>query len=251
MRRALFWPALLWPLAANAVQFDFSFDHSDLSDNYGSWNDYGVIARLDQETPNPWIIEASTKSHFNETSVVGVVSHTRTYSDHWYQDFTVQAATNARITPGWTVFSEIHRKVLQDLSLVPGLGVGYSKNQDPYSDFFSILEFTYYANAWLVTQAGLRLNISNPGSVQSLRTFIAAEVKPVDRLRVALKVDTGAEGYALLGSTRTLNTFRSTSERIQIHYQIQEHLSFGPVLELYQSPAYRRTTLGLGFSILP
>ena len=231
-------------------RMELGYVRSNLNAGFSSWNDVNLVNYLKTESTDPIILETDYKNHFGKGAGVFGVTYTHTYQPLWYEDFSISASTEPTILPEAVVFTEIHRKLLEDQSLVPGIGLGYIKSDSPYSDVYGLAEVTQYFKFGFSAQIGLRLNQSSPGSVLSARYFGAVNYRASKKFEASLLLEKGKEGYTVVGQNEFINEFESSRENVQLRYWPAEHWGFGSVFEYYENPAYVRDSIGLNLFVL-
>ena len=243
---ALFFVSFSAQAQTQIRRIEVEYAHASLTSGYSDWNDINVLNYFG--TPeNSFSIETDYKHHFDENAGVLGVNYTHVWSELWYQDFSVAFATNTAIVPGFLVFSEIHRKLLESQALVAGLGVGHNISRDPYSDTFGLAELVYYFETGFSVQAAIRVNQSSPGSVITNRYFGSVNYAS-DKWDAYVRFETGREGYTVVGDNQFKNEFTSKVETIQFHYWVTPVVGVGTTLEFYQSEFYNRSQAALNVS---
>ena len=231
-------------------RLELGYVRSNLTAGFASWNDVNIVNYLRTESSDPIIIETDYKNHFGKGAGVFGATYTHTYQPLWYQDFSISSSTEPTILPEAVVFTEIHRKLLSDQSLVPGIGVGYIKSDSPYSDVYGLGEITQYFKYGFSAQVGLRVNQSSPGSVLTARYFGAVNYRPSKKFEASLLLEKGGEGYTVIGQNEFINEFDSNRENVQLRYWPAERWGLGAAFEYYQNPAYARDSIGLTLFVL-
>ncbi len=235
------------PSFALADHVELQYEHSTLSQGYGVWNDVNIYTVLDHQPTNQWTIETDYKDHFNETAFLGAINLTHTYNEYWYQDTSLASSTDSNILPGLDFFNEIHRKTLSDLSLVPGIGMGYTANHAPYSGYYGIAELVYYF--WQATiQTGVRLNRSLPGPVDTKRVYAVITFFKGQNFEASYRYDTGEEGYTVISDNSFTKQIASTVQTVQLRYRFNPTMGITLKYEYYWSDAYTRNDLGAGIT---
>ena len=233
----------LGAFAADLNTVELQYARSGLTSGYQDWNDVSLLNYFGQQN-NRFIVETDYKNHFGEGAAVIGLTYTRTYNQFWYQDFSTTFSTNNAVVPGFVIFTELHRKVLSDQSLVLGFGVGHNVSQNPYTDTYALLEANYYWIGPLSVQTGIRANESSPGNVTTTRVYGSINYLN-DRWDAFLRYETGREGYTVVGQNNFKNEFSSKDESIQIHYYLKSDLGFGVKFDWYQSQYYDRNQISL------
>jgi YaiO family outer membrane protein len=226
---------------------EVEYAHASLTNGFQDWNDLNILNYFGKEGSR-FIIETDYKNHFGKSAGVFGITYTQTYSLLWYQDFSAAVSTSNSIIPGSVLFTELHRKLLTDQSLVLGLGIGHNISQDPYSDTYGLFEAYYYLVGPISFQAGLRVNGSSPGSVLTTREFASINFLN-ERWDCYVRFETGREGYAVVGINNFKNEFHSENETIQFRYFLNQEWGIGVHVDFYQSEIYNRNLVGLDFLI--
>ncbi len=237
-----------WMLQAGAQEPDraeLEYVHSFLNSGFSDWNDLN-FRNIDQPSEKDvLILEADYKNHFSEPAALFSANLTRNYSENWYQDYSGTYATNAKVLPGWILFTEIHRKWTAQKSWVTGFGVGYISNEAPYSNAYGLAEISYYFPQLFSLQGGFRLNDSFPGAVVTCRAYAVLNLVFENRIEAFLKFEMGHEGYSLVAAGDFKTEFSSVEETAQVRYWFRSHWGGSLNIDFYQSPYYDRNSLGV------
>ncbi len=229
--------------AENGVELEFT--HSSLTSGYSTWNDVNTRTYLFSESNNQFIFEADYKNHFDQSAGVLGVNYTRTYDANWYQDFSATAGTNTEILPGLVLFSEIHRKFLENHNLVLGFGVGYNLDKSPYTDQNALIDAVFYLGENWVIQGGIRENRSSPGPVWTARFYGASTYYVTKLVEATLKFESGREGYTVVGANDFKNEFYSSELTAQLRYWLRSDLAIKGGVALYENDFYRRNSYSI------
>jgi YaiO family outer membrane protein len=240
----------LFTTSAQAIPENYAeleYSHSGLNNGFTDWNDINLLNYFGIGAER-FVVETDYKSHFGESAGVLGVNYTHTYNELWYQDFATSFSTDSAILPGFVIFSEIHRKLLLDQSLIAGLGIGHNVSQEPYSDNYGLAELQYYLTDRLSLQGGARINRSSPGTVVTARGFLGANYTN-DHWDGYVRYEAGREGYTVVGENEFKNEFESQEETLQVHYWFKKGFGLGGRVDFYQSSFYDRNEIALDFLV--
>ncbi|MEO7887268.1 MAG: YaiO family outer membrane beta-barrel protein, partial [Polaromonas sp.] len=151
---------------------ELSTGAQSLTGGYGNWNDvtlrgaYGVSRHVFQA-------EASVQRRFNEDGAFIGLGDTYTFNEDWYGSLAVGAGDGAFYLPRFRADATLYRKFLPGRNLVGNVGIGYYKAPDGHSDRSVSVGAAYYFESPWIIEGGVRLNSSNPGSVQTQQQFAA------------------------------------------------------------------------------
>ena len=239
---------LLFPILSRAESgTELEYAHSSLTSGDVAWNDVNIRNYIKSETDHQYVIETDYKNHFNQPAGVFGVTYTLTTNPTWYEDFSATASTNDTVLPGFVGFAQVHRKFLEDKTLVVGLGLGYVSSEAPYTDQNALLDAVYYLGSEWVVQGGVRVNRSSPGSVWTARTFAACTYYLTKKWDTTLKFEIGREGYTVIGISDFKNEFRSSELDAQFRYWINPDVAVKAGVEFYENEFYRRNGLTISF----
>lgn len=103
-----------------------------------------------------------------------------------------------------------------------------------------------YLSSALVLEAGVILNVSEPGAVHSQMPFFSATLGHEGDQYVSLRVSSGSEAYQAIGVDQQLVDFRSRSVGLGWRRWVDRQWGLIVQVEHYRNPSYERNTLGAG-----
>ena len=101
----------------------------------------------------------------------------------------------------------------------------------------------------LVLEAGVTLNISDPGAVHSRMPFVSATFGSEGVQYISLRASSGSEAYQAIGAGQQLVDFNSRSLGLNWRRWFDRRWGLIAQAEAYHNPTYRRTTLGAGLFV--
>lgn len=217
----------------------------NLSGGYGNWREvtlrgtYGMPSHLLQA-------ELSAQRRFNEDGVYIGFSDTYTFNEDWYGFLGVGAGDGAFFLPRYRVDAALYRKLLPNRNLVVNVGAGYYKAPDIYNDRNISLGASYYFGAPLVLEGGVRMNISNPGSVRTQQQFAALTYGRDKQDIVSARYAWGSEGYLAVGPSTQMVNFESREVNVSWRHWFNPRTGVLVSANRYDNPLYHRTGVNVG-----
>ena len=98
----------------------------------------------------------------------------------------------------------------------------------------------------LVLEAGLTVNVSQPGRVSSRMPFASATYGSEGVQYLSARASAGSEAYQAIGAGQQLVDFKSRSLGLNWRRWLGPQWGFILQAESYHNPSYERTTFGLG-----
>jgi YaiO family outer membrane protein len=220
-------------------QAEIYTSYDSLSGNYGSWREVGVRG-LYSTGPHMVSGELANMQRFNEDGTYLGLGNTMVLDKNWYGSLSMGAGDGASYLPRYRVDGFIHRKWLQDLSLVTSLGLGHYRSPLDYTDNKISLGATAYLPSSWVLQAEARINRSNPGTIDTQQYFMAATWGQAGQTRITGRYGWGEEGYQVLGSDQLISRFSSRQTTISAQHWLGPDWGIRARIENYKNPFYKR-----------
>jgi len=184
--------------------------HHRLSAGYGSWNGQFVRGALQTGENTVWNGELLNTAQYGDSGVLAAAGVTHTLNDKWFVSGAVSTSGGGFFLPRLRLDLTLNRKWLDALNLVTTVGFTAVNAKDEHRDRSVLLAASYYfAQPWIV-EGGVRLNNSNPGSVNSAAWYVAATWGQDKKRMLSLRYGRGEEAYQLTGSAATLASFYSS-----------------------------------------
>lgn len=224
---------------------ELSTGAQSLTAGYGHWNDitlrgaYGMARHLFQA-------EASVHHRFNEDGAFIGLGDTYTFNEDWYGSLAVGAGDGAFYLPKYRADATLYRKFLPNRNLVGNIGIGYYKAPDGHSDRSVTVGAAYYFESPWIIEGGVRLNSSNPGSVNTQQQFAAVTYGRDKQDLVTARYAWGGEGYLATGPNTQLVNFDSREASIVWRHWLNPRTGILVGANRYTNPLYRRTGLNVG-----
>ena len=234
------------PAGAEPVRnLELSTGAQRLTNGFGNWRDvtlkgtYGVDKHVLQG-------ELSAHKRFGENGVFLGLSDTYTFNDDWYGSLAVGVGDGAFYLPRYRVDGTIYRKFLPNRNLVGSVGLGSSKAPSGNSDqSVSLGAADYFEAPWIV-EGGVRLNRSNPGSVDTQQQFVAVTYGRSKQDLVTARYGWGEEGYLAIAANRQLVNFKSHETSITWRHWFNPRTGVLVGANRYTNPLYRRSGVNVG-----
>lgn len=224
---------------------ELSTGAQNLTNGYGNWREVTLKGVYGAER-NVLQAELSAQRRFNQDGTFIGLSDTYTFNEDWYGFLGVGAGDGAFFLPRYRVDAALYRKLLPNRNLVVNVGVGYYKAPDIYNDRNISLGAAYYFEAPLLVEAGVRMNISNPGSVRTQQQFAALTYGRDKQDLVTARYTWGAEGYLAVGPVAQLVNFDNREASIAWRHWLSPRTGVSVSANRYNNPLYRRTGVNVG-----
>lgn len=226
-------------------QAEIYTSQDSLSGDYGPWRELGIRG-LYRTGPHLLGGELANMRRFDEDGNYLGLGNTVVLDPHWYGTLSLGAGDGASYLPRYRVDGFIHRKWLQDLSLVTSLGLGHYRSPLDYTDDKISLGLTAYLPSTWVVQAEARINRSNPGTIDTRQYFMAATWGQAGQTRITGRYGWGEEGYQTLGADKLVSRFSSHQSTLLVQHWLGGDWGIRGRVERYKNPFYTRDGLQLG-----
>ncbi len=210
-----------------------------LSAGLGDWSEVGVRG---SRTVGAHVLqgELATMKRFGESGRFIGIGDTYSFDPDWFGSLSIGAGDGASYLPDVRVDGFIHRKLLAERDLVASLGAGYYRAPDGHTDrSLSIGGTWYFSGPWIV-QGEVRLNRSNPGSVDTQQQFLALTWGRDQQTQVTARHAWGGEGYQTIGVGAAISDFRSRQTSLNLRHWVGADWGVVAGVEHYRNPFYRR-----------
>jgi len=224
---------------------ELSAGGQSLSNGYGNWRDVTLRGTYAQSR-HVLQGELSTNRRFNEDGAFLGVSDTYTFNEDWFGSVAVGAGDGVFYLPRYRVDAALYKKWLADRSLVTSVGVGYYNAPDGHTDRSLSLGAAYYfASPWIV-EGGVRLNRSNPGSVNTHQQYAAVTYGRDKQDLVSARYTWGSEGYLAIAANTQMVNFRSHEASAAWRHWLNPKTGLLISANRYSNPLYVRSGLNIG-----
>lgn len=216
-----------------------------LTNGFGNWSDvtlkgaYGLDKHVLQG-------ELSAHKRFGESGTFLGLSDTYTFNEDWYGSLAVGAGDGAFYLPRYRVDGTIYRKFLPGRNLVGSIGLGYYKAPNGNDDRSVSIGAAYYFEAPWIVEGGVRLNRSNPGSVDTQQQFVAVTWGRNKQDLVTARYGWGEEGYLAIAANRQLVNFESREASLTWRHWFNPRTGVLVGVNRYTNPSYRRSGVNVG-----
>jgi YaiO family outer membrane protein len=221
-------------------------DYQSLSNSFGHWD--GGYARGSVTTgKNIWNAEVNGQHEFGDAGVYLGAGDTYNFNPDWFGSLAVGSSVGGFFWPRFRTDAFINKKWMSRKQLITTFGFGYYAAKDVHRDHSFFLGSTYYfVKPWIVEE-GIRLNVSNPGSVFSPAAFVAVTQGRNKGHYVTVRVGFGKEAFQLIGPTASLSDFESQTLTVTWRQWIGKNWGVNVVGDYYHSPFYQRGGPSVGF----
>lgn len=224
---------------------EFSTGVQNLSNGFSNWRDvtlkgtYGVSNHVLQG-------EVSAHNRFNKDGAFLSLSDTYTFNEDWFGSVALGVGDGAFYLPRYRVDGTISRKFLPGRNLVGTVGAGYYNAPDGHTDRSLSLGAAYYFEAPWIVEGGVRLNRSNPGSVDTQQQFVALTWGRNKQDLVTARYGWGSEGYLAIAADRQLVNFDSREASVTWRHWFNPRTGVLVGANRYTNPLYRRSGVNVG-----
>lgn len=216
-----------------------------LSSGLGNWRDvtlrgvYGLPSHTLQA-------ELSQHQRFGQNGTFLGVSDTYIIDDDWFSWVSVGAGDGAFYLPRYRIDATLSRKWLEKRNLVTSFGFGYYNAPDGHVDRGLTAGLVYYFESPWVVEAGVRLNSSNPGSINTQQQFLAASYGRDKQDLVTARYGWGGEGYQSIAANTQLVNFQSREASVAWRHWFNPTTGLLVGANRYTNPSYNRTGVTVG-----
>lgn len=225
--------------------------HDHLSGAFANWREWGFRG-LYRSGPHLLAGEVATLQRFGEDGNYLALGDTVVLDRHWYGSLAVGAGDGASYLPRYRLDGFVHRKWLDDLSLVTSVGLGHYRAPDAHQDDHLSLGLSWYLPTSWVLQTEAKFNRSRPGTIHTQQYFVAASWGQAGQTRITGRYGWGEEGYQSLGPDAFISRFSSHQTTLSAQHWLGQDWGIKASAERYRNPYYTRQGLQLGvFKVLP
>ena len=190
--------------------------------------------------------EVLDESKFDSRGGIGAVSYTKVLSPDWFATGSLALGHGG---PNWAnarADLEVSTLWTERRSIVTRIALYKARFDANRSDRGLRLAVVGYLPGSVVLEAGVTINISEPGAVRSQMPFISATVGQEGVQYFSLRASSGSEAYQAIGAGQQLVDFNSRSLGVGWRRWVDRRWGFIAQAEHYRNPTYERNTLGAG-----
>jgi|HubBroStandDraft_1064217.scaffolds.fasta_scaffold27582_2 YaiO family outer membrane protein len=234
------------------------YGHSDLTDNYSSWNDFYTRGMVSGGR-NAFTGELTRQARFGDNGWFLDLGWNRTLSPAWYMQLSAGSSVGGFFLPKLRTDALINRKLLRRRQLVATLGVGYDQSKTVGNDIRphdlrAQVGGAYYFEFPIVLQGGFMWTHADPGDVLARTQYLAINQGHDKEHFVSLRYEWGREGYEILEPSTTAAPAPNVLFNFPEHtitgtwrQWVGPNWGFNLNIEQHQEPAYHRLggTLGV------
>jgi len=228
------------------VTWDVQATHSQLSAGLPDGEALDLRASWNLSGGDSLIAEVLDERKFGQHGGVLGLTYTKVFSPDWFGAGTVVAGHGG---PNWAnarADAQLSRKWLSQRQLVTSAAVYHAAYDDARSDTGLRLSAAWYLDLPAVLEAGVTLNVSQPGSIHSHMPYASATFGREGVQYVSLRASRGTEAYQALGADAQLVNFRSHGVAATWRRWLGPRWGVSAQAEHYRNPSYERRTLGVG-----
>lgn len=219
-------------------------DQNKLSAGYDRWREFGLRG-IYQWGDHQIRAEAINMNRFNEDGNYLGLGDTVVLSPRWYASLSAGAGDKVPYLPKYRLDGFIHRKFLDDLSLVGSLGLGRYRAPDGHQDDNASIGLAYYFTQPWVVQGQAKRTRSQPGSIDTNQYFMAATWGHHQQTQITGRYGWGQEGYQSLGDARSISHFSSHQKTLTVQHWFGLDWGIKVTVDNYHNPYYDRNGLSL------
>lgn len=218
-----------------------------LTDGFGHWRGLYAKGSTQTDAKNIWHAELQAASQFSDEGLLGTIGNTHFWNEDWYTIVTVGGGASDFYLPRFRIDGFVYKKWLEDKRLITYVGTGYSKAQEIFNDKHITVGGIYYWGGPWITEAGVRFNLSDPGSVSS-RSHYAALTHHVDKDHtLTLRGAFGNESYQIIGGGSQIVDFDSHEAYLYYKNWLGDDWGYTSQIDGYDNPFYSRYGLRVGY----
>lgn len=239
-------PATPMPVADEGKRsLELSAGGQSLSAGFSDWREltlrgsYGLPRHLLQG-------EVSLNRRFDKNGAFVGLSDTYTFNEDWFGWAGLGVGDGAFYLPRYRIDTALYRKFLPNRNFVASVGLGYYNAPDGHTDKSVSLGGAYYFEAPWIVEGGVRLNSSNPGSVQTQQQFVAVTYGRDKQDLVTARYGWGGEGYLAIAANTQLVNFNSREASVVWRHWLNPRTGLLVSANRYTNPLYRRSGLNVG-----
>lgn len=218
--------------------------HDRLNGPFADWREIGFRG-LYRTGQHLLFGEVATMQRFNEDGNYLALGDTMVFDRHWYGSLALGAGDGASYLPRYRIDGFLHRKWLDNLSLVTSVGLGHYKAPDSHKDDHLSLGLSWYLPSSWVLQTEAKFNRSRPGPIDTQQYFVAATWGLAGQTRITGRYGWGEEGYQSLGADAFISRFSSHQTSLSVQHWLGSNWGIKAGAERYSNPFYKRQGLQL------
>ncbi len=191
-----------------------------------------------------WSGEAVAEERFGEPSFAYKIQHRADFGK-WITRISGRTSNGGFYNPRYRFDLMLGRKLLPRQQLILTAGGFHREVRDGHRDTGFNLESQWYLRSWLVAQAGVRFQVSNPGKAVSRYQDFALSIGSHGRAVVVLAGGFGTEAYQIIDPLVIFTDFKSHDARVTYRQWLSRRTGVALSGSYYSNPFYNRTGVGL------
>lgn len=233
-------PAKSWSYIEGGVQY------AKLTAGYGYWFNQYLKTVIQKDENNIWEVDALHGYEYGQTADYGLVQTTHNFNENWYGSLGAGISDNSIWVPKYYIGGSLARKFLKSKKLVGYLGFQSYWFRPIYKLETLNPGLIYYFNKPWVVEAGVYLNRSNPGSVDTAVGYIAVTQGRVGEHFLTLRGGWGREGYLPVIANSPIVGYPSWVVTGTWRQWVGKHWGWNIVGENYSNRFYNRYGVSFG-----
>ena len=251
--RALHWRLLVFVLAATFTHasaavhsIDAGLIYFDLSDGLESTYGAYVRGRYGSSPRNAWTADITNLNRFGDNGTQFTGGNIHHFNERIYTQLYLAGSSGGFFWPRIRVDGSLSIKWLDSKRFVTTLGAGYFDAKDVHEDTRGFIDLSYYSNSPFVFHGGVQLNVSDPGSVDSISGYLGLSyVKNGDRI-VSLRGSFGDQAYQAVTANNFVVDFPFHSVRATWREWVGDTWGINLAAEHYASDVYDQDGIEIG-----
>jgi YaiO family outer membrane protein len=232
--------------AAYPGYIEGGMNYNKLTNNFGTWvGEYGIISKK-IDAKNTWLGNIDHKREFGENGTILGATNYHDFTDAWYTTVSLNISDKSFFLQRYSGALTLYHKMLKAKQLVPYFGVIKYIWRTHHQDTVLNPGFIYYFEKPWVVEAGLLLQRSDPGNVDTLYKYIAITQGEEKKHYYTARLGWGREGYLAVSSVDITQNFPSYVVTLTWRQWLTENWGFNLVGEGYKSRVYHRAGVQLG-----
>jgi YaiO family outer membrane protein len=216
-------------------------NYHSVSNNQGDWTGQFIRGQYQADAKNRWSAELLHQHAFKDDGYYASLGNTHTFNEKWFSEVAAGVGTSASFLPRFRADANINRRWLKAGNFVTTLGTTFTKASETYEGYGIHLGGSYYFSSPWALQAGVRLEMTNPGSVYAASGYSAVTYGYNKSYLLSGRIGYGREAYQLLDSGNITNAFNSKSIGLNWRQWLGDDWGFNAGTEYYDNPYYDRT----------
>jgi YaiO family outer membrane protein len=204
------------------------------------WRGLSASTQFARRPDRVWRGQAVIEERFGEPSFLYEVGHTANFGRLILRG-AASTSSGGFYNPRYRVDAQVGAKLFKSQRVVVLAGGFHRSVRDGHFDSAGIGELQWYATGFLVLQAGVRYQLSNPGNASSLYYDGAITLGRFGKTTVTLHGGYGGEAYQIIDPLVIYTDFESASAQVSWRQWVRRGAGFELSASYYENPYYQRS----------